>query len=258
MARYAGSERYHSDMDTLLTSGEAARSLNTSVSRVLRAARAGVVRTTRRGNRTLFDQSAVDQLRALWGQVSAQPGLSREDMQVLAALSRRPRGLRSVRAVARASGLSPTTAGRALARLAEKGYVARKKVRATEGRVLDVTVWVIRWASAEWLAVAAAVGSVVLPEKAGKADRPVSARPRGRRVPSRLAHLFWNEDLALLDVDRDAVLLASRILRSDDPEAHAWMMRALPRAAILRAARARSLDPRRARFGQLLAGQATP
>ena len=72
-------------------------------------------------------------------------------------------------------------------------------------------------------------------------------------MPARLAHVFWDEDLARLDIERDAVLIADRILRAEDPEALVWMSRALPRAAIERASRSRGLDPRRARLGRLLA-----
>jgi excisionase family DNA binding protein len=235
----------------MLTSGEVARRLGTSVPRVLRAARDGALPTVKRGNRTLFDPAAVEQLRRRWGFAPPVPGLSREDVLVLAALSRRPRGLRSVRAVARAAGVSPTTATGALARLASSGHVAREQRRVTEGHVKDLRVWTVRWASRQWLAVAATVGAAVLPARQAH-DRAPSAR-RGRRVPRRLAHVFWNQDLHQLDVDRDAVLIADRILRSDDLEAHAWLLRTLPEQAILAATRTRNQDPRHARLGELLA-----
>ncbi|HEV8650013.1 MAG TPA: helix-turn-helix domain-containing protein [Actinomycetes bacterium] len=223
-----------------------ARLLGTSVPRVLRAARHGLVPVARRGNRALFDADAVERLRHRWGVVPRIQGLRREDTLALAALGRRPFGLRSARALARATGLSPTAAGRALERLAAAGYVERRLVRVVEGRVRDVPVWMVRWQSPEWLAVAATVSTAVLPQ------RP-RTDPLPRRVPARLAHVFWNEDLARLDVERDAVLIAGRILRADDPEATAWMSQTLPRDAIERASRSRGLDPRRARLGQLLA-----
>jgi len=233
-------------MDRLMTSGEVARLLGTSVPRVLRAAWEGLVPSIRRGNRTLFDADAVEVLRRRWGSVPRIDGLRREDVVALATLGRRPLGLRSARALSRAAGLSPTTAGRALERLAAAGYVERQTVRVVEGRVRDVPVWTVRWASPEWLTVAAIVPTAVLPE------RP-RTEPPPRRVPARLAHVFWDEDLARLDIERDAVLIADRILRAEDPEALVWMSRALPRAAIERASRSRGLDPRRARLGRLLA-----
>jgi DNA-binding Lrp family transcriptional regulator len=142
---------------------------------------------------------------------------------VLAALGRRPLGLRSNRAVARAAGVSPTAAGRALRRLAERGYVAHETARVTEGEVRDVPVWSVRWTGPAWLGVAATVGQATL---------------------------------AAVDVERDAALLADRVLRSEDPEAHVWMMQELPASAILRATRSRNLDPRRASLGRLLAAAA--
>jgi hypothetical protein len=103
----------------------------------------------------------------------------------------------------------------------------------------------VRFGSPRWLAVAPAVGTVVTPE------RPPGRRPG--RVPRRLGHLCWNEDLDRLDLDRDALLIADRILRADDPEAVAWMSEALPPTAIDKATRRRGMDPRRARLGRLLA-----
>jgi excisionase family DNA binding protein len=240
--------------DRLLTSGEVARRLGTSVPRVLRAAKRGEVRAVRRGNRFLFDADAVEVLRRRWGAVPSLPGLSREDVLVLAALGRRPLGLRSGRAVARAAGVSPTTAGRALRRLAERGYVTRETARVTEGGVREVPVWSVRWTEPAWLGAAATVGQATLPVE--REPRQRRWAPTRRRVPSRLAHLLWNEDLAALDAERDAVLLADRILRSEDPEAHVWMMERLPASAILRATRTRNLDPRRASLGRLLAAVA--
>jgi DNA-binding Lrp family transcriptional regulator len=233
-------------MDRLLSSGEVARLLGTSVPRVLRAARQGLVASTKRGNRTLLDAGAVERLRRRWGSVPSIEGLRRQEVLALAALGRRPFGLRSARALARAAGLSPTAAARALEHLAAAGYVERQTVRVVEGRVRDVSVWMVRWTSPQWLAVAAVVSTAILPE-------PSRTEPPPRRVPARLAHVFWNEDLARLDIERDAVLIAARILQSDDPEALAWMTRALPHAAIERASRSRGMDPRRARLGRLLA-----
>jgi hypothetical protein len=238
------------DSNGLLTSGAVARRLGTSVPRVLRAARRGEVAAIRRGNRFLFDAGAVDLLRRRWGAVPSIPGLSREDVLVLAALGRRPLGLRSARAVARAAGVSPTAAARALRRLVERGYVTRETARVIEGEVRDVPVWSVRWTGPAWLGVAAAVGKATLPVEPEARRRRTAPR---RRVPSRLAHLLWNEDLAAVDVERDATLLADRVLRSEDPEAHVWMMQRLPASAILRATRTRNLDPRRASLGRLLA-----
>src|SRR6266542_4967098 len=165
--------------------------------------------------RLRFGAEAVDELRRRWGAVRRVPGLSRETAMVLAALSRRPLGLDSARAAARAAGVRPTTAARALRELAARGYVEQRVEQVVEGRVRDVTVWSVRWGSPEWLAVASDIGRCVLPT-ARRIARP-------RRVPRRLGHLFWNVDLAELDVERDGRFIADRILRHDDPQALAWM-----------------------------------
>ena len=186
----------------LLTSGQVARELSTTVPRVLRAVRGGGIPTVRRGNRFLFDAAGVKALRQRLGATPRIPGLTREDVLVLAALGRRPFGLGSVRAVARASGVSPTTAGRSLRRLVDQGYVARETVRVAEGKARDVTVWTERWAAPSWLRVAAKAGQVLLP-----AESPAPARASGRGLPARLGHLFWNETPQSLDLDRHATWL---------------------------------------------------
>jgi DNA-binding transcriptional ArsR family regulator len=232
-------------MDRHYTSGEAARALGTSVPRVLRAARRGAVPTVSRGNRTMFLPEAVEQLRRRWGWAPPIPGLRREEVMALAALSRRPLGLASARALGRAAGLSPTTAAHVLRRLHEAGYVDRSVVSVVEGRVRRLPVWTVRFGSPEWLVVAGRVGATVLPLPPRR-DRP-------RRVPRRLGHLFWNEDLDRLRLDRHASLVAGRILRADDPEGLAWAREGLPPGALEAASRSRGLDPRRARLGMLLA-----
>jgi excisionase family DNA binding protein len=239
------------EVPATLTSGQVARELGTTVPRVLRAVRDGVVPTLRRGNRFLFDAEAVEQLRRRWGTAPAIPGLTREDVLVLAALGRRPFGLRSARAVARAAGVSPTTAGSSLRRLVDQGYLARRTIRVAEGDVRDVAVWTVRWTGAPWLRVAETVGQAALPAGPVPATRP--GQEADGRVPPRLGHLFWNEDLQGLDLDRNAGLVADRILRSEDPEAHAWMLHRLPSDAIVQATRTRNLDPRRVRLGRPLA-----
>ena len=220
--------------------------LGTSVPRVLRAARRGRVGIIRRGNRTLFSPEAVAELRSRWGRTPAVPGFRASDLRVLAALARRPFGLRSARAVARQAGLSPTAASRTLRRLAERGLVAHTIEPVAEGTVRDAGAWRIRWRSPGWPDLAVEVAGVELPA-------PPRRVRRSGRVAARLAHVFWNEDLRALDIDRHGVLIAGRILRSEDPEALAWMASVVPAEAIRSAAAGRGLDRRRARLGEVLA-----
>lgn len=178
-------------------------------------------------------------------------GLGSTEVLVLCALSRRPFGLRSARAVARAAGVSPTAAGGALLRLEQAGYVEQAEVRVVEGTVRDVRVWRVRRQSRAWLAVAPDVRQVDLPARTDlmRAD-PIS--PPGR-IPPRLGHLFWDQDLDQLDTARHGVLIANRVFRSEDPEALAWVAATIAPDDLRRAARSRGLDGRRARLGELLA-----
>jgi DNA-binding transcriptional ArsR family regulator len=167
---------------------------------------------------------------------------------VLAALGRRPFGLRSARAVARVAGVSPTTATQALAVLLAGGLVERRTDCVAEGEPRDVTVWTVRWSTPEWLAVATTMGRVVLPMR-GLSRRQL-------RVPRRLSHLFWNADLTTLDVSEHGRYVADRILRSDDSQALAWLAAHVAADDILAATGGRGMDPRAAALGRLLARHA--
>lgn len=68
------------------------------------------------------------------------PGLSPPEVRALAALALSPAGLRSVRAVARRAGLSPTTAGRILVSLAGKGLASVATETVAEGQPIEVDV----------------------------------------------------------------------------------------------------------------------
>lgn len=236
-------------MDKPRTTSEAARELGTSVPRILRATRQGLVPSVRRGNRTLLTAKAVEELRRRWGWTPRHDELTRAELLVLAAMARRPRGVRSARQVARHVGVSPTTASAALRHLADRGFVERSTVTEVAGAVRDVRVWHIRWEGRPWQRVAGEVGRVTLPTR-------TDVRARDVRVPSRLAHLFWNTSVRDLTVDDHAVLIAGRILRSGDPEALAWMIRNLPSDAIADATRGRGLDRRSAALGRVLAAAA--
>jgi len=233
-------------MDTMFTASEVATALGVSVSRVHRAARTGVAEASvDPAGRLRLDPGAMAELRRRWGAVPSVRGLSREAVLALAALSRRPLGLCSARAVARAGGISPTTAARVLRELAARGYVEQRTERIVEGRVRDAQIWAVRWGSPEWLAVAGDVGRCVLPRPEGSAA--------SRRVPRRLGHLFWNVDLGRLDVERDGRFIADRILRQDDPQALAWMAVTLRTKDIEAATHGRGMSRRRATLGRILA-----
>ena len=72
------------------------------------------------------------------GVVPSVDGLSRVETQVLAALARAPRGLASVRAVARRAVVSPTAAAGALDSLAERGLVRWEREWVAAGRAREL------------------------------------------------------------------------------------------------------------------------
>jgi DNA-binding Lrp family transcriptional regulator len=170
----------------------------------------------------------------LLGVVPEIPGLTRQEILVLAALNRRPLGLVSARAVARSAGISPTTASRALVKLHEEGYVTKRTEKVVEGKVVERQVWRVARSPGPWQKVAARVRKTVLP---ATKKAPVT----GRRLPSRFGHVFWNADLQKIDLKRDATYVAGRILASNDTQALAWMARALPTRAIVKASQVRGM-----------------
>jgi hypothetical protein len=233
-------------MDTRVTTGQLANSLGTSLPRVLRAADSlpEPPERTAGGHRRLT-AGQVEEVRQKLG-TEAVPGHSREESFVLAALLRRPLGLRSYRAIARASGISPTTAVRVTSKLESEGLVRKDTWRMVEGVPHDVAVWRANLGSSQWSAIAPSVRSV-------HPKMPSTSPVVGEGVPRRLWHLFWNVDPSQLSTKRDGTYLAGRIMQSDDPLALGWMRRALNPRDIARAAGVRGLAPARRALGRSLA-----
>jgi len=222
-------------MDTY-SLAEAARQLRTSSPRIRRAVdRLGLpVQQDASGVFHLTEEQVSELAREL-GVTPPIPGMSRMDIQVLAALSRSPRGVSSAREVARRAGVSPTAAGRALARLVARGLITQTPLMLARGHVSEVTVYQVRFGSDEWLALAPVVAKVHLPER--------SSKPRAKRVPPRLLHLFWNTAPAQLDVDTSAPYIARRLITTFDPDGLAWGTDNLPASAWEHAAATRGLEP---------------
>lgn len=235
-------------MDTYSVA-EVARQLGTSVPRVRRAIRALDVRPQQAGRGERLDGDDIGRLVERLGSVPPGWSRAREDALVLAALNRRPLGLRSERAVARAARISPTAAGRAVDRLVTDGLICVERVRTVEGRAVDVDIFVINRSSPEWPGLAAMVRSVELPDRTSAPRAPV-------RVPHRLWHHFWNADPATITLPRDRRYVAARLLQSTDPQAIAWSAANLDAESIRRAARIRGLDARQRRLLNLLAEDA--
>ena len=222
-------------MDTYSLAG-AARRLGTSSPRVRRAVNrlSLPVEQDTSGVFHLTEEQVGELAREL-GVIPLIPGMSRMDVQVLAALSRSPRGVSSVREAARRAGISPTAAGHALTRLAARGLVTKAPMMIARGQASEVTVYRVRFGSDEWLALAPIVAKVQLPNGAHGS--------RAKRVPPHLLHLFWNTAPAQLDVATSAPYIARRLITTFDPDGLAWGTVNLPASAWEHAAVTRGLEP---------------
>jgi MarR family len=221
-------------MDTF-SGADAARMLGTSVPRVKRAiAELGLDAETGRHGRVALRPAQVRRLAEQLGVSALVPGLSRQEVLVLAALARAPLGLVSARAVARRAGVSPTAATRALETLIEQGLVRREREWIAAGRATERDVYRAAFDSPDW------------PELAPKLARVQSPKPhdrkRDRRVPAHLRHLFWNTAPAQLDTAHAGSYIASRLLSTGDLSGIAWGAANLDPDDWKKASGARGLD----------------
>jgi hypothetical protein len=127
------------------------------------------------------------------------------------------------------------------------GYVTRDVEKLVEGKVVARPIWRIRRSGAPWQQVAPLIRQVVPQETKAQPEK------LPRRVPGRLAHLFWNADLSKVQLPRDARYVAGRILTSNDTQALAWMARSLPPKAIVEASQARGMDKHKQALARNLA-----
>lgn len=235
-------------MDTISAS-EAARRLETSVPRVQRAIeRLGLEVDRGRGGRILLSESQLERLRSELGVVPSIDGLSRVETQVLATLARAPRGLATVRAVARRAGVSPTAAGGAVRSLADRGLVRREREWVAAGRARDVELVRANFGAPDWASLAPRLTAVRLPT--GREPR------RPSRLPARLRHLFWNADPSRLDLRAHGGYVAERLLSSHDLDGLAWGARALTARDWEQAARNRGLSAQERALARNLARSA--
>jgi hypothetical protein len=236
-------------MDTWpISAAEAGRRLSTTVPRVKRALdRLDLPVERRAGGRVGIGAEAFECLRAELGVATPLEGLSRGEIAVLAALDAAPFGLVSARAVARRCGVAPTSAGRAIQRLAANGLIERTPTRVAAGRARQVDLLQLRRSSPRWRRLAPELGRVELPRR----DRGTDAT-----VPERLRHLFWNVAPGQLDVRRSGGSIARRLLQLGDPEGLAWGAVNLRAADWEHGARARGLDARTRRLARNLAAAA--
>jgi hypothetical protein len=193
-------------------------------------------------------QGQVDELSSVLGVAPSVPDLSPTQARVLAALSRSPRGVASVREAARRAGTSPTATARALARLENAGLIMQSHAVLARGRATRATVYQVPFASPRWLALAPTIAQVRLPSRSGRAH--------ATRVPPHLLHLFWNVAPAQLDVSSSAPFIARRLITSFDPDGLAWGSQNLPASAWEHAAATRGLEPAKRALAHNLARNA--
>jgi DNA-binding Lrp family transcriptional regulator len=210
----------NNDIDTL-SLADAARRLGTSPPRIRRAVdRLGLLVERDSSGAFHLTEEQVSELARELGVAPLIPGMSRTDARVLAALSRSPRGVSSAREAARRAGVSPAAAGRALARLITQGLLTQTPIMLARGHASQVAIYQVRFGSEEWLTLAPVVAKVQLPDRA--------SRPRARRDPPQLLHLFWNTALAQLDVATSGPYVARRLLTTFDQDGLAWGTRTQP------------------------------
>lgn len=144
----------------------AARALGTSAPRVRRAVD-HLGPPVKRGASGVFQLTPqqVDELARELGVTVSVPGLSKVEALVLAALSRSPRGVASIREAGRRAGVSPTATAHALARLTADGLVTQTSTTLARGRAAEGTVYQFRFGSPQWLALAPVVARVLLPAR---------------------------------------------------------------------------------------------
>jgi DNA-binding MarR family transcriptional regulator len=221
-------------MDTM--SGAAlARELGTSVPRISRAVKRLEIDARQPNGRLALSQSQADRVRRALGVAPPAPGLTRSETLSLAALRSAPFGLVSARAVARRSGLSPTSSARALSSLLEQGLITRTYEMVAAGRAREMRIWRANPTHPRWPALEPVLDLVEPPEH---------TEPRAKRVPARLRHLFWNTADSQLDVGHGGPYIARRLLQTMDIQGLAWGVQALQPEDWERGSRARGLDPK--------------
>jgi DNA-binding Lrp family transcriptional regulator len=222
-------------MDTYPASA-VARMLGTSAPRVLRAIRRSRMAVSKSPSGAYeITATQLDTLRTELGD-PIPVGLTRVQARVLAALARSPRGLASIRSVARRAGVSPTAAGRTLDALTQAGLARAEKQTLALGRATPVVVYSAVVDHPRWHELAPALTKVSLP--------PLLEQVTAQTVPYYLRHLFWNTAKSQLNVTTSAPFIAKRLLSTGDLDGLAWGATHLPPEAWQRAARSRGISPR--------------
>lgn len=220
------------------TPGEVADLLGTSRKRVTRAAQdLGLVDAGQSGARVRFSEGAVNALAGRLGVTPAVTGLSRMETLVIAELARRPFGLISCRAAARACAISPASASKAIQSLVQNGLVTKERAIAALGHAREVTIVKANVAHPRWTQLLSELAQV---RPAAKSTDLAHVGKRG--LPSYLRHAFWNVGdtmYRILDTRTDGTYIADRALTTGDPNLLSFAASHLDSEAWHAAARAR-------------------
>lgn len=230
---------YNDGMD--ITIAATADTLGTTVHRVSRAINRLGIRLTEPKSlghgrpARVIDEQDIERLRAKLGVTPRTSEHSREEMFVLAALAADTRGFESVRSLARAAGVSPTTAATAARRLEMQGLIIRRRGLARmSGRVVEANLLEANRDDPGWQRLEPLIAATLPPVAA--------TGPEPTIVPRRFWHLFWNVSPATLRVDMNADFIAARLLLSNDQRAVAWAVANLPATAIEKTSTLRGLS----------------
>jgi len=212
-----------------------AESLGTSRRRVVRAAEmSGVGR--RVGSRTRFSGADRATLAKKLGVTPRVEGLSRIEAVVLAELSRRPFGLVSHRAIARATSLAPASASKATKALLNKGLATETPTTVALGRAQMVNLVKANSSHPDWTRLLSQLAMVV---------PATETTPEPVRLPDHVRHAFWNvddEQFRKLDLAEDGPFIAARALSTNDPNLMAFAARHLRAEAWLKVMGLRGLS----------------
>lgn len=234
-----------------MTTGEVAARTGVSVPTVRRAAaHLGLLDQRTQGGHRRFSPEHARILAVHLGVTPALDGFRPPEVKVLAALSRRPAGFRSLRAVARASRLSPTTVGAAMRSLTSRGLVTATTETVAEESARELTVYRLV-PSPQWSQIASVVSQTIPPLVDEASPPPTTV------VPQRLWHHFWNVEPSRLRLPSDDQFVARRLLLSDDPVAWAWAAQHLSAAAIASVRNSRGVDGPTGAMLDNLVGSAT-
>lgn len=202
--------------------------------------------------RVRFSDKDVAVLAERLGVTPLVAGLSRVESVVLAELSRRPFGLVSSRAVARACSISPASASKATRALVEKNLAVEIKTTVALGKAREVTIVKANVTHPGW--------TRLLDELHGVRP-PIENTPPSGRVPGYLRHAFWNVDdttFQHLNLSSDGAFIAARALTTGDPNLLSFAASHLKPAVWATVTNLRGLTPETSQTARNLAGASLP